>query len=100
MNSERLMQVLLGPHVSEKATVVADQDNQVVFKVAPNATKPEIKRAVEVLFEVEVEGVQVSNVIGKTKRGKSTLGKRKNWRKAMYVLRLAKTSVLWVQNKV
>lgn len=82
MNSERLMQVLLGPHVSEKATVVADQDNQVVFKVAPNATKPEIKRAVEVLFEVEVEGVQVSNVIGKTKRGKSTLGKRKNWRKA------------------
>jgi len=82
MNPERLMKVLLGPHVSEKATVVADQDNQFVFKVAPDATKPEIKNAVEMLFDVKVKAVQVSNVQGKTKRGKSAMGKRKNWRKA------------------
>lgn len=82
MNSERLMKVLMGPHVSEKAHMVGDLGNQVVFKVAPDATKPEIKKAVEMLFEVEVEGVQVTNVMGKTKRSRSMMGKRKNWRKA------------------
>ncbi|MDH5408419.1 MAG: 50S ribosomal protein L23 [Gammaproteobacteria bacterium] len=82
MKSERLMKVLLGPHVSEKATVVADQGNQIVFKVAPDATKPEIKSAVEMLFDVKVKAVQVTNVQGKTKRSRSTMGKRKNWRKA------------------
>ncbi|MDH5179295.1 MAG: 50S ribosomal protein L23 [Gammaproteobacteria bacterium] len=81
-NQERLMKVLLGPHISEKAHQVADQCNQVVFKVAPDATKPEIKKAVELLLKVDVESVQVTNVNGKTKRSRFAMGKRKNWRKA------------------
>ena len=64
MNQERLLQVLLAPQVSEKATYVADKNNQVVFKVAADATKPEIKAAVELLFKVEVDAVQVLNVKG------------------------------------
>lgn len=82
MSQERLMKVLLGPHVSEKSSAVADQSNQVVFKVTTDATKAEIKNAVEMMFEVKVEGVQVVNVKGKTKRTKSGLGRRKNWKKA------------------
>ncbi len=82
MNPERLMNVLLAPHVTEKSTIAADRDNQVVFKVAPDATKAEIRAAVEMLFEVNVEGVQVVNVKGKTKRTQTGLGKRKNWKKA------------------
>ena len=68
MNQERLLQVLLAPQVSEKATSVADKNNQVIFKVAADATKPEIKAAVELLFKVEVDAVQVLNVKGKGKR--------------------------------
>jgi large subunit ribosomal protein L23 len=64
------MQVLLAPQISEKATYVADKHEQVVFRVASDATKPEIKAAVELLFKVEVEGVQVANVKGKVKRFK------------------------------
>ena len=82
MSQERLMNVLLGPHVSEKSSVVADNHNQVVFKVMPDASKSEIKQAVELLFEVKVEGVQVSNMKGKTKRTQSGAGRRKNWKKA------------------
>ena len=67
MNQERLMKVLLEPHISEKSTNVAEQGNQVVFKVVPDATKSEVKQAVEKLFKVTVEGVQVSNVKGKVK---------------------------------
>lgn len=81
MNPERLMQVLLSPHVSEKSTLVAEQNNQFVFKVASDASKPEIKRAVEMMFEVEVDAVQVVNVHGKTKRY-GTPGKRSSWKKA------------------
>ena len=82
MNQERLMQVLLAPQISEKATYVADKHEQVVFRVASDATKPEIKAAVELLFKVEVEGVQVANVKGKVKRFKGATGRRKGWKKA------------------
>jgi len=90
MNQERVFKVLLGPHVSEKASVVAENNQQVVFKVAPDATKPEIKKAVEQLFDVKVESVQVLNQKGKTKRTARGLGKRSDVRKA-YV-RLAEGS--------
>ncbi|VAX02060.1 LSU ribosomal protein L23p (L23Ae) [hydrothermal vent metagenome] len=82
MKQERLMKVLLGPLVSEKSANVADQSNQVVFKVTTDATKPEIKAAVKLMFEVDVESVQTSNVAGKTKRSQGKLGKRKDWKKA------------------
>jgi large subunit ribosomal protein L23 len=82
MNQERIYKVLLGPHISEKATVVADKDGQFVFRVAPDATKPEIKAAVEQLFEVKVRNVQVLNIKGKTKRTARGVGKRSNVRKA------------------
>lgn len=82
MNQERIFKVLLGPHVSEKAAVVADENNQYVFKVAADATKPEIKKAVEALFEVSVTGVSTVNVKGKTKRTARGVGRRKGFRKA------------------
>ncbi|MGR6871421.1 50S ribosomal protein L23 [Pseudomonas sp. HK3] len=82
MNQERIYKVLLGPHISEKATVVADKDGQFVFRVAPDATKPEIKTAVEQLFEVKVRNVQVLNIKGKTKRTARGVGKRNDVRKA------------------
>jgi large subunit ribosomal protein L23 len=87
MNQERLMQVLLAPQISEKATYVADKHEQVVFRVASDATKPEIKAAVELLFKVEVEGVQVANVKGKVKRFKGATGRRKGWKKAYVSLK-------------
>ena len=79
---ERLMQVLLAPTVSEKSTFVGDKHNQVVFRVADDATKPEIKAAVELLFKVKVKGVQVSNVKGKEKKTGRVMGRRRNWKKA------------------
>jgi large subunit ribosomal protein L23 len=81
------MQVLLAPQISEKATYVADKYEQVVFRVASDATKPEIKAAVELLFKVEVEGVQVANVKGKVKRFKGATGRRKGWKKAYVSLK-------------
>ncbi len=87
MNQERLMQVLLAPQISEKATYVADKYEQVIFRVAPDATKPEIKAAVELLFKVEVEAVQVANVKGKVKRFKGVPGRRKGWKKAFVSLK-------------
>jgi large subunit ribosomal protein L23 len=87
MNQERLMQVLLAPQISEKATYVADKHNQVIFRVASDATKPEIKAAVELLFKVEVGAVQVSNVKGKVKRFKGAVGRRKGWKKAYVSLK-------------
>jgi len=82
MNQERLMNILMSPHVSEKSTVAAENANQIVFKVATNATKQEIKAAVEMLFEVNVENVQVANVKGKTKRTQNGVGRRNAWKKA------------------
>ena len=87
MNQERLLQVLLAPQVSEKATYGADKNNQVIFKVAADATKPEIKAAVELLFKVEVDAVQVLNVKGKVKRRGAIAGRRKGWKKAFVCLK-------------
>ena len=77
ISQERLLQVLLAPQISEKATFVADKNEQVVFKVASDATKPEVKAAVESLFKVEVKSVQILNVKGKAKRfGKTMVAAR------------------------
>ena len=78
----RLAQVLLAPIVSEKATSVAEKHNQVLFKVMRDATKPEIKAAVELLFKVEVEGVRVANQKGKAKRFGGRTGRRDHAKKA------------------
>jgi large subunit ribosomal protein L23 len=82
MNRERLFKVLIGPVVSEKATMAAEKSNQVVFRVATDAAKREIKAAVESLFKVKVEGVRVVNTKGKIKRTRHGEGKQKNVRKA------------------
>ncbi|MEA2094651.1 MAG: 50S ribosomal protein L23 [Pseudomonadota bacterium] len=86
MNQERLMKVLLSPVVSEKSTRVADDHRQYVFKVLTDASKPEIRKAVELMFEVKVKGVQVSNVHGKVKRHGQSLGRRASWKKAYVTL--------------
>ena len=82
MNQTRIFKVLLGPHFTEKATSSTSLANQVVFKVVKDATKPEIKAAVEKLFDVKVLGVSVALMKGKTKQTKHGLGKRSNWKKA------------------
>jgi large subunit ribosomal protein L23 len=87
MNQQRLMQVLLAPQISEKATYVADKNEQVVFRVASDATKPEVKAAVELLFKVGVESVQIANVKGKQKKFGRFMGSRKNWKKAYVCLK-------------
>ena len=87
ISQERLLQVLLAPLISEKATYIADKNEQVVFKVSTDATKPEVKAAVEALFKVEVKSVQVLNVKGKAKRFGSNMGRRKNWKKAFVCLK-------------
>ena len=88
MNQERLMNVLLEPRVTEKTTMVGEANNQYVFKVAKDATKPEIKQAVEFMFDgAEVESVQVSNVKGKNKMFARMPGKRANWKKAYVKLK-------------
>jgi large subunit ribosomal protein L23 len=86
MREERLLQVLVAPHVSEKSTTAAETNNTVVFKVATTATKAEIKAAVEKLFEVQVKGVRTVNVKGKTKRTGQRIGKRSDWKKAYVTL--------------
>ena len=83
----RLMKVLVSPIVSEKATAVAEKNNQVLFKVLQDATKPEIKAAVELLFKVEVDKVSVVNVKGKSKRFGRSMGRRDNVRKAYVCLK-------------
>lgn len=85
-SQERLMKVLLAPQISEKATHVADKNEQVIFRVAPDATKPEIKAAVELMFKVSVDSVQVANVKGKVKRMGRFVGRRNNWKKAYVCL--------------
>lgn len=82
----RLLQVILAPVITEKATLIADKNEQVVFRVAPDATKPEIKAAVELLFKVQVEAVKVANVKGKVKRTGRFMGRRDNWKKAYVCL--------------
>ena len=82
MNPERLYTVLLAPHFSEKVSILGDQSNQYGFKVAGNATKQEIKEAVEQLFNVSVERVSTINVKGKVKRTTRGASRSKNWKKA------------------
>ncbi|MCP4993234.1 MAG: 50S ribosomal protein L23 [Gammaproteobacteria bacterium] len=82
MNKERLMQVLLSPVVSEKSTIAAEASRQFVFRVASDATKPEIRKAVEMMFNVKVEQVRVVNTKGKAKRFGQMMGKRSDIRKA------------------
>lgn len=86
LRDERLLQVLLAPQISEKATYVADKYEQVVFRVLADASKPEVKAAVEALFDVKVKSVQVANIKGKTKRFGRTMGQRKGWKKAFVCL--------------
>lgn len=85
-SQERLMKVLIAPQISEKATYVADKFEQVVFKVSTDATKPEIKAAVEFMFKVVVDSVHVANVKGKEKRSGRFVGRRNNWKKAYVCL--------------
>ncbi len=82
MHQERLMTVIMGPHLSEKSTIVAEESNQIVFRVRPDANKAEIKKAVELLFEVSVDNVTVVNVRGKIKRHGQSSGRRASWKKA------------------
>ncbi|MBI5790747.1 MAG: 50S ribosomal protein L23 [Rhodocyclales bacterium] len=86
-NPERLLQVLVAPQISEKATYIADKNEQVVFIVTPDATKPEVKAAVEMLFKVQVESVQIANLKGKIKRSGRTIGRRADIRKAFVCLK-------------
>jgi len=87
MNKERVMKVLLAPHVSEKSTLVADQNRQFVFKVLKDASKLEVKQAVEHLFNVEVQAVRVLNTQGKLKRFGQKLGRRSGSKKAYVTLK-------------
>lgn len=82
MSKERLMKILLSPVVSEKSAMIADKANQFGFKVVPDATKPEIAQAVELLFDVKVKDVRTVNVKGKQKRFGAVMGRRNNWKKA------------------
>ena len=86
MNQERIMKVLISPVVSEKSTRLADANRQFVFKVVKDASKPEIRKAVELMFDVKVDAVQITNVKGKIKRSGSTMGKRSDWKKAFVTL--------------
>ena len=86
-SSERLATVLLAPVVSEKGTFIAEKHEQVIFRVMPNATKPEVKAAVEAMFKVQVDSVQIVNVGGKKKRFGRFNGARRNWKKAYVSLK-------------
>jgi large subunit ribosomal protein L23 len=90
-SKERLMQVLVAPHVSEKAALAADKANQVVFRVLRDATKPEIKAAVELMFEVKVDAVNTVNAAGKAKRFGGRPGRRSDSKKAYVTLAAGQT---------
>ena len=87
INEERLLKILLSPVISEKATLLAEKNGQVIFLVSKNATKPEIKAAVELLFKVQVESVQVANRQGKNKRSGRAIGRRNHTRRAFVGLK-------------
>ena len=82
MNREQLMNVLISPHVTEKTSLAMQNNNQYTFRVRRDATKPDIKKAVELMFEVNVAGVQVVNEPGKTRRFGRTVGRTQDWKKA------------------
>ena len=83
---ERLLNILMAPQISEKATYVAEKNEQVIFRVVSDATKPEVKAAVEMLFKVTVESVQIAVVKGKQKRFGKFAGRRSDWKKAYVCL--------------
>jgi large subunit ribosomal protein L23 len=85
--SEKSLQSVLAPQITEKATMVADKFNQVAFKVAQNATKKDVKDAIEAMFKVEVAAVNLLNMNGKTKRSGRSFGKRSDWKKAYVSLK-------------
>jgi large subunit ribosomal protein L23 len=83
MNQERMLTIIMGPHILEKSSIISEENNQVTFRVASDATKPEIKQAIEGLFNVEVKEVQVLNVKGKRKRtARGKFRTRPSWKKA------------------
>jgi large subunit ribosomal protein L23 len=85
-SEERLMKVLVAPIISEKATFVAEKNEQVIFQIATDANKHEVKAAVEMMFKVNVDSVQIANVKGKVKRTGRFVGRRNNWKKAYVCL--------------
>ena len=88
MNEQKIMSILLEPKVTEKSSMIGELNNQYVFKVSKDATKPEIKKAVELMFDgAEVESVQVTNVKGKRRIFKRSPGQRANWKKAYIKLK-------------
>jgi large subunit ribosomal protein L23 len=86
MNQERLMKVLLAPIMSEKTTRIADAGRQYAFRVQRGATKPEVRKAVELMFDVKVDNVRICNVQGKVKSHGATVGRRASWKKAYVTL--------------
>lgn len=97
MNKERLMQVIRAPIVSEKTSLIQEKSNQFVFEISSDATKGDVKAAVEALFNVKVEGVNVVTVRGKTRAFRGRLGKRSDWRKAYVRLSQGQTIDLTAQ---
>ena len=86
MNQERLLKVILSPHISEKATIGTEKHNEYVFQVMNCATKPEVKDAVEFIFNTKVKSVRIVNVRAKTKSFRGVQGSRKGWKKAYVTL--------------
>lgn len=87
MSVNKSLQAILAPQVTEKATMVADKHNQIAFKVKKDATKKEVKEAIELMFKVEVTAVNILNMNGKTKRAGRLMGKRNDWKKAYISLK-------------
>lgn len=98
MNQERLLKIIVSPHISEKATTIAEKKNEYVFEVIESATKPEVKDAIEFLFNTKVKLVRIVNVRAKKKMFKNIEGKRKGWKKAYITLEAGqKLDVIGVQ---
>ena len=91
MNREQLMSVLIAPHVTEKTSLAMQNHNQYTFKVRREATKTDVKKAVELMFEVKVAGVQVVNEPGKSRRFGKTHGRTQDWKKAYVSLASGQT---------
>jgi large subunit ribosomal protein L23 len=91
MNREQLMSVLIAPHVTEKTSLAMQNHNQYTFRVRREATKTDVKKAVELMFDVKVEGVQVVNESGKTRRFGKTIGRTQDWKKAYVSLAAGQT---------
>ncbi len=91
MNREQLMSVLIAPHVTEKTSLAMHNHNQYTFRVRREATKTDVKKAVELMFDVKVAGVQVVNESGKTRRFGKTIGRTQDWKKAYVSLAAGQT---------